>query len=139
MIKFRYVKFGGGKKAIYRPMINIGLKYKEKGTDVNYYVLVDSGADFNIFDWGIAEILGLKKKDGKEIEFSGVTGKKAKAFLYNVVLVVGGQDHIVKSAFSSDIASQNGIGVLGQKGFFDLYKVEFNYSKKVIKLKNKGE
>ncbi len=135
-MKFRYVKFGEGKKAIYRPIINVGLKHKEKGSDVGYFVLVDSGADFNIFDWDIAEILGLKKEDGKEVEFGGITGKKAKAFLFDVVLVVGGESCIVECAFSSDI--EGGVGVLGQKGFFDLYKVEFNYSKKVIKLKSKG-
>ena len=59
-MKFRYKKYGSG---ILRPVIPIEIIYKDIA--VPYEVLVDSGADYNIFDAQLAEILGIEIHLGK--------------------------------------------------------------------------
>lgn len=114
-----------------RPIIPIELE--NKGARVRYEALVDSGADMNMFPWELAEILGYKKVDAIETKpFSGVVGKPADAYYFDVLLVVGGADkNIVRCGFT-DVISHYGHGFLGQGGFFSLYRVEFNYAKEVI-------
>ena len=53
-MKFYYKKLGPD---LFRPIIPINLIYRNK--EISYEVLIDSGADFSIFDSEIAEVLGI--------------------------------------------------------------------------------
>lgn len=52
-MKFKYIQAD----LWYRPIVPINIKYK--GREINYLVLIDSGADFNIFHKDIADLLGI--------------------------------------------------------------------------------
>jgi predicted aspartyl protease len=108
-----------------------------KGQSLRYDALVDSGADFCIFDAEIAEYLGIEVKSGKPLVFGGIQevgSKAATAYMHQIQLTIGGHTFTTSIGFSYDIAKQ-GFGVLGQKGFFDHFKVGFNLAKEKIELK----
>ncbi|MEK7501205.1 MAG: hypothetical protein AAB642_03720 [Patescibacteria group bacterium] len=138
-MKFRYHKlllrerseyFG---TSILKPIISIKIGWG--GNELNYTALIDSGADFCIFDAEVGEYLGLDVKSGDPEKFGGIqeTGA-AVAYLHDVVLNIGGGSYKTKVGFSYDIA-KHGFGVLGQKGFFDIFVVKFDLAKEEIELK----
>ena len=62
-MKFRYKKYGQATSyPVIRPVITVEIKYKDNA--VKYEVLVDSGADFCIFDEQIGKLLGINIKRG---------------------------------------------------------------------------
>lgn len=141
-MNFRYKKFPLSKKssffgtALLKPIIPLELTWK--GRSLRYDALIDSGADFCIFDAEIAEYLGIEVKTGEALVFGGiqeVDSKAATAYMHHVQLAVGGHPFTTSIGFSYDIADQ-GFGVLGQKGFFDYFKVTFNLPKEVVELKS---
>ena len=138
-MKFRYFKFSLPTRSeffghsILKPIIPIGLTVGDKPFD--YSALIDSGADFCIFDASIGEALELIVKGGKKINFGGIQEVGAsEAFLHDVTIVVGGFRHKTTVGFSYDIA-KDGYGILGQKGFFDLFSVKFDLRKEEIEIK----
>lgn len=119
--------------SLLKPIIPIKIIVGEK--QIDYFALIDSGADFCIFDGEIGEYLGLDIKTGKKINFGGVqemTG--AVAYLHEVILNVGGIGTKTFLGFSYDIA-KHGFGLLGQKGFFEIFVVKFDLAKREIELK----
>ena len=54
---------------VLKPQITIVLKYGEKKQKL--FALIDSGADACLFPKGIADILGIKIKEGKKLIFQG--------------------------------------------------------------------
>ena len=104
---------------------------------IGYDVLIDSGADFCIFDGGFGEVLCLDVRSGKLIEFGGVQANRpSSAYLHEVTLSVGGSRHKILAGFSYDIAP-SGYGIVGQKGFFDIFTVKFDLAKEEIELKER--
>ncbi len=107
---------------------------KEK---LDYAALIDSGADFCIFAVELAEYLGIDVRSGRKEFFGGVQNVSPSAgYLHEVTLNVGGWDFKTTVGFSYDIA-KDGYGILGQKGFFDIFSVKFDYQKEEIELKQK--
>jgi len=75
-MKFRYQKIPAKeseafpeRKFILRPVIPIILEQASK--KVGYRVLIDSGADYNIFHAAVGEILGLDIRLGKRKSLEG--------------------------------------------------------------------
>lgn len=141
-MKFRYLKFPLAVQSdffghsILKPIIPIGLTVGDEPFD--YAALIDSGADFCIFDAGIGEALKLDVKSGKRISFRGIQeADAAEAFLHEVTMVIGGERHRVPIGFSYNIA-QDGYGILGQKGFFDIFVVKFDFLQQEIEIKERG-
>lgn len=138
-MKFKYRKiyltptFDFFGKFILKPIIPV--KVSKLGITLKYAALIDSGADFCIFDAGIGEFLGLKVKSGIEIPFGGIQSVGgAKAYIHKVDLEIGGHQFKSDIGFSYDI-SKHGYGVLGQRGFFDLFAVKFDLLKEEMELK----
>jgi len=137
-MKFNYLKlprtqdsefFGS---SILRPIIPIEIGYE--GKPLRSLALVDSGADFCIFDAELGEALGIDVKSGQIEKFGGIqSADPGKAYIHSVVLTIGGWTYTTKVSFSYDIAS-HGCGILGQKGFFDIFKVKFDLPKEEIEL-----
>lgn len=127
-MKFSYKKLSSG---ISRPIIPIELKHRNES--IRYEVRVDFGADLCIFDAEIGKALGLDVESGKENTVSGVTAGQAKYYIHNVTLFVGGRMHKIAAGFMPGL-NTNGHGILGQKGFFDLYQVKFSYLKGEVEL-----
>lgn len=138
-MKFKYSKFILPKKSeffgssILKPIISVKIGYGNK--NIGYLALIDSGADFCIFDAEIGEYLGIDIKSGLRESFGGIQDRGgAEAFFHEVTLGVGGNDYKTTVGFSYDIAKQ-GFGVLGQRGFFSNFSVKFDYSKEEVELK----
>jgi hypothetical protein len=128
-MKFRYKKYATG---LLRPVIPIEIIYKDKS--VPYEVLIDSGADFCIFDAQIGEILGVPIEEDEQFEVAGITGEKEPIYLHLLEIKVGGWLYKIKAAFLRKIGPY-GYGVVGQKGFFDNFIVRFDLLKEEIELK----
>lgn len=121
--------------AILKPIIPV--KIVVGGKTIRYSALVDSGADFCIFDAEIGEALGLDIRSGEKEIFGGIQGRGgAEAFFHGVELNIGGWEYKTIVGFSYDIA-KFGFGVLGQKGFFDIFVVKFDLLKEEIELKER--
>ena len=140
-MKFSYSKFPLPNKLtpfgdyLLKPIIPIGVFYKDK--KIRYLALIDSGADFCIFDAEVGEYLGIDIKSGEKMTFKGIQGANdAEAFLHKVILNIGGWDHKITVGFSYQI-NKSGFGVLGQKGFFDIFIVKFDLLKEEIELKER--
>lgn len=132
-MKFPYKKLPYG---VVRPIIPVEVRYKDKS--VNYFALVDSGADISLFHEEIGKILGIDIENGKKGYVSGVTQGELQAYyIHEIELNVGGWPFKTLVGFMPTL-SKNGHGLLGQKGFFDLFKsINFDYNKKEIEIKNK--
>lgn len=138
-MKFKYLKFPLDKRSsffgssILKTIIPIELSVGE--ISIRYGALIDSGADFCIFDAEIGENLGLNIESGVQIDFGGIQEKGgAKAYLHQINLTLGGHNVKTLTGFSYDVA-KHGFGILGQKGFFDVFSVKFDLIKEEIELK----
>jgi hypothetical protein len=142
-MKFKYYKVPLAEKSeffgpsILKPIIPVGVAYGVQ--KVRYEALVDSGADFCIFNAEVGEYLGLDVRRGLRQAFSGIQHcEPSEVFFHEVTLNIGGWDYKAKIGFSYDIAP-SGYGILGQKGFFDKFSVRFDFSKEEIELKEKTQ
>lgn len=140
-MKFRYHKLFFPQRSEYfgssilKPIIPITVMVG--GNEIRYAALIDSGADFCIFEAEIGEYLDLDIKGGTPIEFGGVQERGgATAFLHDVHLNVGGFPYKNRVGFSYDI-TKHGFGILGQKGFFDIFVVKFDLLREEIELKER--
>jgi hypothetical protein len=135
-MKFQYKKIGKNRldEVIIRPIIPIILKNGSK--EVQYHVLVDSGADICIMDAEIAELIGLKLATGKKSSFAGATGKLENCYSHVVEIEVGGWPYKTEIAFAEGL-SKSGYGIVGQRGFFEFFKVVFDYTANEIEIKPK--
>ncbi len=131
-MRFGYKKFrlADGTELL-KPIIPIGLLYN--GRIIKYEALIDSGADFNIFNAEIGELFGIDIRSGKKMEFSGIAGEPFEVYLHNLTLEIGGWRYNIMAGFSYEI-SPHGFGILGQKGFFNLFRVKFIHSKGTIEI-----
>lgn len=140
-MKFDYSKIKLPEKSdffgssILKPIIDIRIANGDKS--LQYNALVDSGADFSIFHSGVAQALGIDIESGDKLTFGGVQkADAAAAYLHKVTLVIGGWKYPTVVGFSDEI-SDDSYGILGQRGFFDIFSVKFDYQKEEIELKQK--
>ena len=137
-MKFRYFEFPLADRSeffgdtIFKPIIPVKISVGKKS--LRYAALIDSGADFCIFHAEIADALGIDIQSGTDIEFAGIQeAGPAKAFLHTVTLTVDDVEFQTSVGFSYHLAPY-AYGMLGQKGFFDRFSVNFELSKGEIEL-----
>lgn len=131
-MKFVYKKFKlTDSTELLKPIIPIGLLFNRRL--IRYESLIDSGADFNIFNAEVGELLGIDIRSGKKVKFSGIAGNPFEVYLHNLILEIGGWQYKIVAGFSYEI-SPYGFGILGQKGFFNLFRVKFVFSKGIIEV-----
>jgi hypothetical protein len=116
-----------------RPIIRIVVSYK--GRQVPYFALIDSGADMNLMHAELAPLLGIDLEEGERRDIGGIVDAERRPFyLHRVTLHVGNRAHPdVEVGFMPSL-SKTGHGLLGQYGFFDLYRVGFDLPKGEIDL-----
>ena len=122
------------RQMVFRPVIDIRLLWNSQSAQ--YRVLIDSGADYCVFHSEIADVLGIPLKKGKKMTFYGTGGTPQIAYFHNIQIEIGGWPMGLYCGFSSDMESLP-YGLLGQTGFFDHFKIEFDYTNKRIELKPK--
>lgn len=119
---------------IYRPIVPIEIGHT---SSIRYEVLIDSGADGCMLNAEIAEAIGIKDiKGGEPFTFSGVTGKTEVAYNHTVTIKLKDCSYQTKVGFS-DGFSNNGYGIVGQKGFFDRFSITFDYPSKSLTMVKK--
>lgn len=129
-MKFKYKKFASG---VFRPIIPIEVGHD--GFFVPYSVLVDSGADICILNAQIGELIGLDIKKGAREQVSGITGAEPEDYyIHEITMKVGGWPFKIAVGFLPSLQSHYSYGVVGQKGFFDIFKVMFDLSKEEIEI-----
>jgi len=130
-MKFLYKRIAPG---VDRPIIPIGMAIGNEM--LAYEAMIDSGADLNVFPASLGEALGLDIESGERGELGGVVaGALAPYYIRTVSIVVGGHRYNrVKVAFMPNLAPY-GHGLLGQRRFFDLFKVQFQFLKREIDLR----
>ena len=133
-MKFGYKKIIIDENEILRPVIPVEIIYK--GLQVRYEVLVDSGADGNIFDAEIGRILNIDIEKGERRRVAGITGIPEDYYVHPVTIKVGGWEYKTQAGFLPNIA-RLGYGVVGQKGFFDIFIVKFDLLKTSIELRER--
>lgn len=140
-MKFKYAKFFLPERsplfgtAIARPIISIAILHS--GNKVHCPALVDSGADLCIFDAAVGNQLGIDVERGVEGTFTGVQATEpSRVFMHEIALGVGGWNHKTTIGFSYDVG-RYGYGILGQRGFFDIFVVRFDLLKEEIELKER--
>lgn len=132
-MKFRYKNYGHG---VFRPVIPIEVIDQDKTVD--YEVLIDSGADSNIFSAGIADILGIDLTTGNRGEIAGITAESKPIYFHHIDIKVGGHLYKnIRAGFLKEMG-QYAYGVVGQKGFFDIFVVKFDLTRKEIELKSRS-
>ena len=120
------------RQVVFRPVIDIRLLWNHEST--RYRVLIDSGADYCIFHSEVADVLKIPVSEGKKITFYGTGGTPQTAYFHDVQIEVAGWPMELYCGFSYDMKSLP-YGILGQTGFFDQFKIEFDYQAKRIELK----
>ena len=133
-MKFKYKKYG---PKYIRPVINIRVANKDGSKSRRYEVLIDSGADLNIFDAEIAELLDINLESGQPAFVYGITSGEAEPFyIHEISLDIGG--HKFKSYAGFKRGLKNSYGNVGQVGFFDEFVVKFDLLKEEIELKERN-
>lgn len=128
-MNFYYKKIGAG---FLRPVIPVEIIHGSEA--IRYEVLVDSGADCNIVPAEIGELLGIDIERGKKDIVGGITGGGFPYFIHTVAIRIGGYAYTVPMGFMPDMPSM-GYGVVGQRGFFEFFKVTFDLQKAEIDIR----
>ncbi len=129
--KFKYRTIGQFKRPI------IPIKFRHEGMVFNYLALIDSGADFNMFGIDVALALGIDVTKLQKVGFLGIKKNSTGQAWYTIV-EIGIEDYFFEApVLFSDSISPSGYGIVGQQGFFDHFKVLFDYKKGEVELKTK--
>jgi hypothetical protein len=125
-------------------VISIGVRCKENVVP-GYSVLIDSGADDCIFHAEIADVLGIDFDAGPTKNYSGIGFGDLEGRRHTVEIQLGGYWLRCEVTFCRGMTRQHpnfpqltqGLryGILGQYGFFDKFKVMFDYAGEEIELR----
>ena len=136
-MKFKYRKVFVGpslafpqREFVLRPVIPISLIYKKKS--LRYEALIDSGSDYILFPAVLGKKLGINIESGKKESVSGVSGPALNIYFHQLVVEIGSYKFKVYAGFVDNI-NQN-FAILGQKDFFDTFKIFFNLKKKEVEI-----
>ncbi len=133
-MKFRYTDIQNHQdpqRPFRRPYLIVRLINGDRHKDV--ISLVDSGADLCLFHSDIGRMLGIEIAAAPKLAFQGVSGAKEVAYLHRVDLVVRGLNAItLEVGFTNSMAA--GTGLLGQRGFFEQFRINFDLSQKFFEV-----
>ncbi len=110
------------------PIIPIELKYKKEWFEFEVYV--DSGAGFSIFHSDVAYILGLTIEKGDKGYVTVGDGSQIPVYYHKVDTRIGEYEFKATIGFSKRLGI--GFNILGQKDFFDKFKICFDNKEWVV-------
>jgi hypothetical protein len=134
---YRYKRLGADPVTgpIYRPIIPVEITKKKLSFPVE--ALLDTGADFSIFSGEIAKALDIELSSGTPNQIIGVGGAITKGFIHRIGITIPGLPTYNSWGFFSDELNDMNHAILGQLGFFECFKVSFEYKKKLIVVREK--
>ena len=110
----------------HRPLLRVALVHENRFLDC--YSLVDSGADFCSFPLSFAQALGFDMASGVMDISSGMGSEYVPTRYWPVGLDLQGIARFeVYAGFTTGLEAW-GIGLLGQSGFFDRFKISFDHA-----------
>jgi hypothetical protein len=105
------------------PLINVTISYHSKS--IISRALIDSGADVNLINSQFAKPLGFDYKTGAKSSLKGIVNQSIDIYLHDIefeVPRVSGK----KIPMSFGFIDSPTVGILlGQKGFFDNFRITF--------------
>jgi hypothetical protein len=116
-----------------RPYIPVTLRNQKRAMEP-LLALVDSGADFCLFDGELSSLLDIDLTKLEQINLSGVAGK-AIGYVAHIEIGINHTFFPVPAVFSFDFSPKGFGGIIGQVGFFDSLIVEFDRTNKTVVLK----
>jgi hypothetical protein len=130
------------RKALYRPVIPIHVYSPDLKYKFRHYALLDTGADYNLFHAGLLDILNVDYlKEGKREDMSGIEGTAVETYFHDVAIEIGPWRYEAYTGFTNygmvSTSDQMLYGILGQVGFFERFKVTFDYKKREIEIRPK--
>lgn len=115
-----------------RPIIPVSLKSDIRHLEV--YSLIDSGADFCMFDGELSYILDIDLAKLEKITLTGINGI-AEGYIAHLQVGVDHIYHPMPVIFSFDFSPRGFSGIVGQVGFFDAFEITFDRKKREIRLR----
>lgn len=119
-----------------RPYILIGLQYKDIIFPID--ALLDSGSDCCICHMYIGESLGISFAKKKKHMIYATNKTPITVFEETITAKIADNIYPCPFYFSENISLENPV-ILGQRGFFDHFRVTFDLPENVIELSYKGE
>ncbi len=119
-------------RLVRRPVLFLALR--SGAHRLSCYAIVDSGADHCVFPRSFMGPLGLDPLVAPVERISGVGSSNVPTHFANVTIDLQGLVQFpVYAGFTSGL-DQTGVGLLGQTGFFERFKITFDYSKKMYSI-----
>src|SRR3989338_290306 len=116
---------------IARPLIIVKISFKHKFLLTE--ALIDSGSDYCVFPIEAAKALNIPIEKAKKTRLTGFLEGKANLFLYPIKLSIENYSIEVIAGFAQEMGRYAPC-TLGQKGFFDNFKVCFDKKRQLIEI-----
>lgn len=113
----------------YRPVITVHLLAGQNR--LRCLCIVDSGADHCVFPLSFALQLGFNPLGAPPVMTAGVGSAAVQMYFWTVSMDIGPVQKETVVGFTEDMNSK-GIGLLGQHGFFEHFKVQFDLPNKIF-------
>lgn len=124
-MKYKYTSFYPPEKTvrfIKKPIISIEVFGSDDSK--KFDALLDSGADSSLFNIEIAEVLNIDLSNAKPAKFTGISGHINGYRIEKIKIKVDGFVEVVEIPVCFVDSPSVGL-LLGQEGFFDLYRIKF--------------
>ena len=95
-----------------------------------FEAIIDSGATRCLFDWSLAEFLGIQKADCRVEVTTGIGGTE-DSYLHDVLLYIPGGPVTITAGFKENLPVA---GLLGITGFFEHFQILFDTPAKMCEL-----
>lgn len=122
---------GERREFLLKPIVPIWLFHKK--SFIRLEALIDSGADFTVFHSEVAQALNIVWKKGIPHVFYGITGSKGTVYFHSLSFKIGKWTKKISCGFSNDL-SEESYGILGQEGFFENFKIAFDFASETIRI-----
>lgn len=105
------------------PLINVNISYQSKS--IISRALIDSGADVNLINSQFAKPLGFDYRTGTKSSLKGIVNQSIDIYLHDIEFELPRVSR-KRIVMSFGFINSPTVGILlGQKGFFDNFKVTF--------------
>ena len=118
---------------VQEPRVTLPLKTTSGYVDTTF--LLDSGAVVSTMPLQAAKDTGVDLSQAKRITLQGFSGVPAFAYLATVTIQIAGQDFQFPATFTE---SNTTTYILGRKGLFDTFTINFDNQKRVLTLTHKN-
>lgn len=117
---------------VQEPKVTLPIKTLNGYVDKTF--LLDSGAVVSAMPFEAAQEMGIDLVRAKRITLQGFSGVPTFAYLDKMTIQIGGKDFDFPAVFTE---SNTTTYILGRKGFFDDFSIQFDHKKRVIQITTK--